>query len=57
VLLGVLPGVGALGVPLAETVGVAGLDAPADNEGGVVGVEEPVEQADTDTVASMAKAA
>src|SRR5690348_5059815 len=54
--LDVPPEVGALGVPLAETVGVAGLDPPAENEGGVVGVEL-VEQADTDAVVSMAKAA
>jgi hypothetical protein len=53
--LGVLPEAGALGVPLAEPVGVAGLDPPAGNEGGVVGVEP--EQADTDAVASTAKAA
>ena len=46
----------AVGVPLAEPVGVAGLDPPAENEGGVVGVEL-VEQADTDAVVSMAKAA
>jgi len=48
-------GVEVLGVPLAETVGVAGLDPPAGNEGGVVGV--PDEQADTDAVVSMVKAA
>jgi hypothetical protein len=48
--------VGALGVPLAEPVGVAGLDPPGENEGGVVGVEL-VEQADTDAVVSMVKAA
>ena len=47
---------GALGVPLAGTLGVAGLDAPAENEGGVVGVEL-VEHADTDAVVAMAKAA
>ena len=54
--LGVLLEAVALGVPLAESVGVAGRLAPAENEGGVVGVE-PDEQADTDTGASMAKAA
>ncbi len=54
--LGVLLEVVALGVPLAETVGVAGRLAPAEKEGGVVGVE-PDEQADTDTGASTAKAA
>jgi hypothetical protein len=52
---GVLLDVLALGVPLAEAVGVAVLDPPGGNEGGVVGVEP--EQADTDTVASIAKAA
>jgi hypothetical protein len=45
-----------LGVPLAEPVGVAGLDPPGENDGGVVGGELD-EQADTDTVASMVKAA
>jgi len=45
-----------LGVPLAEPVGVAGLLPPGENEGGVVG-GEPFEQADTDAVVSMAKAA
>jgi hypothetical protein len=54
-VLGVLLEVLALGVPLAEAVGVAVLDPPGGIEGGVVGVEP--EQADTDTVASMAKAA
>jgi hypothetical protein len=54
-VLGVLLEVVAVGVPLAETVGVAVLDPPGGIEGGVVGVEP--EQADTDTVASMAKAA
>jgi hypothetical protein len=44
----------AVGVPLAEPVGVAG--PPGENEGGVVGGELD-EQADTDAVASMAKAA
>ena len=49
-------GVGVLGegVPLAEPVGVAG--PPGENEGGVVGGVLD-EQADTDAVASMAKAA
>ena len=53
--VGVL-GVGVLGegVPLAEPVGVAG--PPGENEGGAVG-GVLVEQADTDAVASMAKAA
>jgi hypothetical protein len=53
--LGVLLEVVALGVTLAELVGVAGLDPPGENEGGVVGVEP--EQADTDAVASTAMAA
>jgi hypothetical protein len=44
------------GVSLPETVGVAALVSPAENEGGVVG-GEPDEQADTDAVASTAKAA
>jgi hypothetical protein len=49
-------GVGVLGVgvPLAEPVGVAG--PPGENEGGVVGGVLD-EQADTDAVPSMAKAA
>jgi hypothetical protein len=54
--LGVLLEVVALGVPLAEAVGVAGRLAPAENDGGVVGGVLD-EQADTDTAASMAKAA
>lgn len=54
--LGVPLGVPVLGVPLAVAVGVAGLDPPGENEGGVVGVEL-VEQADTDAVVSMVKAA
>ena len=49
-------GVVGLGVPLAETVGVAGLVAPGENGGGVVDGEPP-EQADTDALASSAKAA
>jgi len=56
VVLGVLPEVVALGVSLAETVGVAEPVPPAENEGGAVDAE-PDEQADTDAVASMAKAA
>jgi hypothetical protein len=55
-VLGVLPEGVAVGVPLAEPVGVAGPVPPAENEGGVVG-GELVEQADTDAVASMAMAA
>jgi hypothetical protein len=55
-VLGVLPEGVAVGVPLAEPVGVAGPDPPAENEGGVVG-GELVEQADTDAVASTAMAA
>jgi hypothetical protein len=55
-VLGVLTEVVALGVPLAEVVGVGGPVPPGENEGGVVG-GEPDEQADTDAVASMAKAA
>lgn len=54
-VLGVLEGV-AVGVPLAEPVGVAGPVPLAENDGGGVG-GEPVEQADTDAVASMAKVA
>ena len=54
--VGVLPEVSALGAPLAESVGVAGLDPPGENDGGVVGGELD-EQADTDTVVSMVKAA
>ena len=53
-VLGVLDGV-AVGVPLAEPIGVAGPVAPAENEGGVVD-GELVEHADTDAVASMAVA-
>jgi hypothetical protein len=58
-VLGVLLEVVALGVPLAEVVGAGGPVPPGDNEGGVVGVVgvEPDEQADTDAVASTAKAA
>jgi hypothetical protein len=56
VVLGVLLEVGALGVSLAETLGVAESVPPAENEGGAVDAE-PDEQADTDAVASMAKAA
>jgi hypothetical protein len=55
-VLGVLLEVVALGVPLAEVVGAGGPVPPGDNEGGVGGVE-PDEQADTDAVASTAKAA
>ena len=56
VVLSALPEVAALGVSLAETVGVAEPVPPAENEGGPVDAE-PDEQADTDAVASMAKAA
>jgi hypothetical protein len=56
VVLGVLLEVVALGVSPAETVGVARPVPPGENEGGVVGAE-PDEQADTDAVASMARAA
>ncbi len=56
VALGVPLEVVALGVPLAELVGVAGPVPPAGNEGGVVDGEPPP-QADTDAEASMAKAA
>jgi hypothetical protein len=55
VLGALLEGV-AVGVPLAEPVGVAGLLPPPEKEGGVVGVE-PDEQADTNAVVSMAMAA
>src|SRR5215467_7298232 len=43
-------------VPLTETVGTGGLFPPGENVGGPGGGAPPV-QADTDTVASMAKAA
>jgi hypothetical protein len=56
VVMGPLPGIVALGVALAEPVGVAGLVPPGENVGGVVGGEAP-EQADTDTVASIAMVA
>jgi hypothetical protein len=56
VVLGVPLEVAALGVSLAETVGVAEPVPPAENEGGPVDAE-PDEQADTDAVASTAKAA
>ncbi len=56
VMLAVLLGVVALGVALAEMVGVAGPVPPGDSEGGVVDGEPDV-QAETDAVASMAKAA
>jgi len=56
VVLAVLLEVAALGVSPAETVGVARPVPPGENEGGVVGAE-PDEQADTDAVASMARAA
>jgi len=56
VVLGVLLEAVALGVPLAETVGAAGPVPPGENDGGVVDGEPPV-HADTDAVASMARAA
>lgn len=56
VVLGVLPEVVALGVPLAEIAGVAGPVPPGENEGGVVDGEPDV-QADTNAGASTAKAA
>jgi hypothetical protein len=56
VVLGAPLEVAVLGVSLAETVGVAEPVPPAENEGGAVDAE-PDEQADTDAVASMAKAA
>ena len=55
-LPGVLLDVVAPDVPLAETVGAGGLFPPGENVGGPGGGAPPV-QADTDTVASMAKAA
>ena len=55
-VLGVPLEVAALAVSLAEPVGAAWLVSPGENEGGVVG-GEPDEQADTDAVASTAKAA
>lgn len=56
VVLGVVLEVLALGVPLAEIVGVAEPVPPGENEGGF-GDGEPDVQADTDAVVSMAKAA
>jgi hypothetical protein len=56
VVLGVPLEVAPPGVSLAEPVGPAALVSPAEKEGGVVGVE-PDEQADTDAVASTARAA
>ena len=55
VVMGPLPGIVALGVPLAETVGVPGLVPPGVKLGGVVGGAPP--HADTDAVASIAMAA
>ena len=55
VVLGLPLEVVPLDVSLPETVGVAALVSPGENEGGVVGVEP--EQADTDAVASTARAA
>ncbi len=55
-MLGVPLEVAVLGSPLAEPVPVDELDPPDGNEGGVVGVE-PDEQAETSTVASMARVA
>ena len=55
-VLGVPLEVAPPGVSLAEPVGPAALVSPGANEGGVVGGEAD-EQADTDTVASTAKAA
>lgn len=54
VLGGAVLGGAVLGAPLAEPSGV--LDPPATNEGGDVD-GEPVEHADSDAVATMAKAA
>ena len=54
-VLGVLVEVAALDVPLAGAAGVAGPVPPGEREGGVDG--GPDEQADTNAVASMAKAA
>jgi hypothetical protein len=45
-----------LGVPLPVAVGAAGAVPPGEKGGGVVGGEAPL-QADTDAVASIAKAA
>jgi hypothetical protein len=53
-VLGVLLGVAGLGVPLAEPVGAAGPVPPGENGGGD---GEPPVQADTDAIASRAKAA
>jgi hypothetical protein len=54
-VLGV-PEVALPGVPLAVAVGAAGPVPPGEKVGGVVGGEAPL-QADTNAVASMAKAA
>ena len=55
-VMGPLPGIVALGVPLAEAAGDAGLVPGGANVGGVVG-GEALEQADTDAEASIAMAA
>jgi hypothetical protein len=56
-VMGPLPEIVALGVPLAGTVGDAGLVSPGgENEGGVGG-GEALEQADTDAIASITMAA
>jgi hypothetical protein len=52
VVMGPLPGAVALGLPLAETVGVPGLVPGGVKLGGVVGGAPP--HADTDAVASIA---
>ena len=54
-VLGVVRGVVALVVPLEEVVGVAEPVPPGESGGGVDG--EPDVQAETDAVASMARAA
>jgi hypothetical protein len=56
-LPGVLLEVVAVGAPLAVMLGVAEPVPPAENEGGLVDGDEADEQADTDTAASMARAA
>jgi|SRR5690348_17283597 len=55
-VMGPLPGIVALGAPLAEAAGDAGLVPGGANVGGVVG-GEALEQADTDAEASIAMAA
>ena len=55
-VLGAPLGAAPLGVPLAVAVGAAGPVAPGEKGGGLAGGEAPL-QADTNAVASMARAA